>query len=168
MFHTLDDIELRNVRSTLLDFAKTEKQSLADAWHNRQWPEGTWKRMKKHKKHLKKITIDDKESILKTFSAIEGFCRGSGDSSFCTSLIVQFLLCAPIKNKYFPDYKVKFSEVACFGLTEKQGGSTPFNMRTQLNVNKQKINGIKWHITNSPPADHILTFGKVSMILPNQ
>ena len=159
MFNTLEDDELIEVKNTLIKFANGEKSALQNAWHNSEWPSETWNRFAK-KDIIGFTETSNRKGILRIFSLIEGFCRGSGDSSFCTSLIVQFLLCNPIKNKYFPNYKSNFNDITCFALTEKQGGSSPFDMTTTLRAKKNQINGVKWHITNAPACDNILTFGK--------
>jgi len=160
MFHTLENEELIGLKNTFTEFGKKYKNDLAKAWHENQWPAETWNNFCDLKPLISNIDIENKYSILKVFSAIEGLCRGSGDSSFCTSLIVQFLLCNPIKNKYFPEYHMENSDVMCFALTEMHGGSAPFNFETLLTARKNKVNGVKWHITNAPPSNHILVFGK--------
>lgn len=160
MFHTLENEELISLKNTFAQFGSEHKHDLARAWHESVWPEETWLHFCELRTLIEDIDIENKYSILKVFSAIEGFCKGSGDSSFCTSLIVQFLLCTPILRKYFPNYAISKSDVMCFALTEPHGGSAPFDFKTQLIEKKQTINSIKWHITNAPCSDHILIFGK--------
>jgi len=160
MFHTLDEDNLIQLKKSVQTFASTEKSALIEAWHNNEWPQSTWEQLVKMTTFLNDIDINDKRSFLKAFSFIEGFTRGSGDSSFCVSLIVQYLLCYPIKNKYFKHYPISPTDVLCFGLTELKGGSSPFDMDTTLKPQKNIVNGIKWHITNSPPCDHMLLFGR--------
>lgn len=160
MFHTLDENKLIELKQSVQAFASSEKSALVKAWHHNQWPKETWEKLVGMTSFLNDIDIDDKKSFLKAFSFIEGFTRGSGDSSFCVSLIVQYLLCYPIKNKYFKDFTINPTDVLCFGLTELKGGSSPFDMDTTLKPEKNVVNGIKWHITNSPPCDHMLLFGK--------
>lgn len=160
MFNTIDDTKLVAYKNAISEHAAQHKQSLSEAWHLGEWPKHSWETLSSHNDFLTNIDIENKQELLRAFTFIEGFCRGSGDSSFCTSLIVQYLLCYPIRNKYFKHYTLDPNEVLCFGLTETKGGSAPFDMGTTLKPNKNVINGIKWHITNSPPCNHMLIFGK--------
>lgn len=93
---------------------------------------------------------------------MEGWCKGNGDSSFCTSLIVHYLLCNPIIEEFFPDYEKDPNDVTCFALTESSSGSTPFDMSVEINSSNNLVSGSKWHITNAPVCDHFLVFGKDS------
>ena len=159
MIRTLDDKKHIEIKEKINLIAEGQKQELHDTWHNRSWPEQSWNKFVQNQ-----FIFEDNSSVIQnltnTFSALEGWARGTGDSSFCTSLIVHYLLCRPIIDKHFPDYHMEHGSITCFALTERSGGSTPLHMSVSMDSHLNLVNGEKWHITNAPVCDHFLVFGK--------
>ena len=159
MIHTMPEKNLASILSAFQNVGESHEVEVAKKWNERKWPESAWNAIVSQQNIFDHEDPSSKESLIQKFHALQGWCKGSGDSSFCTSLIVHYLLCKPIINRYFPNYKINGNELTCFALTERAGGSTPFNMAVEIDPRTFAVNGTKWHITNAPNCDHFLVFG---------
>jgi len=162
MICTLDNQRFKDLKLRFRQLGAGQKEELEETWHNSAWPIDSWNQIVANKYLFNDPKDSAQESMIKVFSALEGWTSGTGDSSFCTSLVVQYLLCHPIIKEFFPDYQIKDEEVVCFALTELAGGSSPFDMSVTMDTESNTVSGIKWHITNAPVCDHLLVFGKDS------
>ena len=162
MINTLDDFHQIEIRNKFEAIGFQQRDEVHESWHQGTWPKESWNQFVSQLPSFQDKDDDKRQTIVKVFSALEGWSRGNGDSSFCTSLIVHYLLCNPIIQEFFPDYEKDPNDVTCFALTESTGGSTPFDMSVKIDSSTNLVSGTKWHITNAPVCDHFLVFGKDS------
>lgn len=175
MKHSLDPLDLYDVRSLLSDDERMVQDSVARLVNERVLPiiQGHFE-----EHSFPRELVPELAALGLLGSSLEGYdCAGlnavsyglicqeleRGDSGIRSFVSVQSSLCMyPIhafgseaqKQKYLPRM-ARGELIGCFGLTEPHGGSDPANMKTHARKRGGDwvINGAKMWITNAPIAD---------------
>ncbi len=175
MKHSLDPLDLYDVRSLLSDDERMVQDSVARLVNERVLPiiQGHFE-----DHTFPRELVPELAALGLLGSSLEGYdCAGlnavsyglicqeleRGDSGIRSFVSVQSSLCMyPIhafgseaqKQKYLPRM-ARGEWIGCFGLTEPHGGSDPANMKTHARKRGGDwvLNGAKMWITNAPIAD---------------
>lgn len=110
------------------------------------------------------------EGLFKLGQALRGLTYGSMEGGLAASIIshaglsVQLLerFAPPVIREHYLDDLKTGRKIAAFAITERTGGSDATKVATNLKCRGEyfELTGAKWHITNAPIADVIVTFAR--------